>query len=857
MFPKNKTLLARIPGFKEKFDYFEELLRNNEETHNAMGELSEALSSGLPFSSGFANSRLKAIFEHTENMARLLCKMEGEKYSPLLNKIREIRLESEVALEPRIKCPDGLTCPDITCDSCDKIEKLYIDTPYVINIKDVTDKEQLYVGAKMARLGEIKNILKIPVPEGFCLTVRIFEDIMSIENIRKRKNFLFDRIDFNNAAKVNYACRQVQALIISSLIPERIENTIIHNYESIFGGRSPLLAVRSSAFGEDSEKYSFAGLHRSVLNVPKEYLFEAVLDVIISVYSPQSVIYRYLSGIRDEDMPMCVGCIEMVDARTAGVLYTIDPNRVKEGMIIEAASGLGNLVVDGQIKPQEFNVKLSANGLEIDFHNSYDGVTNNETDTRTLSHLSKAEIETLFDYAKRIEAHYGLPQDIEWAVDKSGAVYILQARPLKLSAAHETNQLNKINIQEIDSKYTPIITTGECASIGAASGKVVQIRTTRDISKIPYGSVVVAKKSMIELTTSINKIAAIITEVGSTTGHLAIIAREFQVPMLTNVQKAFEILNDGMLVTVDAGNSRVYPNILEEFKLLFNRGNQENLYKKSSFYQIWSKLSKYLFELNLTSPDSSSFTMTSCKTLHDIIRFIHETAMRSMFSLNRVPGEGAIAFKLDIGIPLVLYIIDLGGGVKSQKNDVLTASDIASQPMLALIEGMTNKDINWSGFIELDSKGFAEIVLGNAADSNLAAIAMNNKSYAIVSDKYLNFSSQLGFHFSKLDAYASAHINKNYINFNFRGGAASMERRSRRATAVSRILEALDFSTVCQEDNVNARIRNITKENIYGLITEIGRLMGALRNADAAMLSEQHADDFVKKFLKGSKISGN
>jgi pyruvate,water dikinase len=164
---------------------------------------------------------------------------------------------------------------------------------------------------------------------------------------------------------------------------------------------------------------------------------------------------------------------------------------------------------------------------------------------------------------------------------------------------------------------------------------------------------------------------------------------------------------------------------------------------------------------------------------------------------------------------------------------------------------MTAPGVRWAGPLPIDIKGFTSLLMSNIVDAGRSDRALGDRSYAIISDCYLNFSSRLGYHFSRLDAYACDEINNNYINFDFRGGAADPLRRIRRAKVVARILELSNFSVTIQNDNVLATIRKIPVSTIFELLNEIGRLMGAVRNADVTLISDENIEQFVSAFLGG------
>lgn len=289
-------------------------------------------------------------------------------------------------------------------------------------------------------------------------------------------------------------------------------------------------------------------------------------------------------------------------------------------------------------------------------------------------------------------------------------------------------------------------------------------------------------------------------------------------------------------------------------QVIINILNKEegNVFKNSPVYHIWSKLINSFFTLNLIDASSDNFKSENCKTLHDIIRFIHEISMRSMFvfySDTNLKVEKS--YKLKSQLPLDIYIIDLDENEIEKESKFINIDEIRYLPFRSLYEGMTSPGIMWSGYIGVDTKGFAEMIMQSASSSNLSNLTENTKSYAFISENYLNFFSQLGFHFSRLDTYVSDNINQNYINFNFRGGATTDIRKSRRAQAISKILEELGFATIVRVDDVSAKLTHIKKTEALESIKMLGRLMGFIRNADALMISDEHIDRFAQSFLSG------
>ncbi|TAL67150.1 MAG: hypothetical protein EPN82_16400 [Bacteroidetes bacterium] len=858
-------------SFQEKFEHFQAFLKANDESHKIMSDLSELINSGKPFSRGYATRSFDNMIEALDRLIFHFIELVSGRYWKIKDKFIELRDISYKILSPRVLCPEGFDCPNFECNTCKKYKKIIDDIPYYYKLDEIDESLYLVVGSKMSRLGEIKKHLGIPVPDGFSLSVRFFEDVMLNNDLRGKKNKIFYYVDFDEFNQIERASRDTQEMIVNADLPDEVEQIVNEAYQNTFSGKNNLrLAVRSSAIGEDSANFSFAGLHKSLLNIKKENLLDSCIEVLVSKYSPESLVYRYLSGLRDEDMPMSVGIIEMIDAHSAGVLYTADPLHINEGIIIQGIWGLGDLVVQGKVVPQQFIVKhekeadllkFTPGRQDIQNVSEIDGSIHKSKLTEEMLStpcLTSYQIKELVDYAMRIEEHFDTPQDIEWAVDKNGKVYILQARPLQIkSIVKEKRQ--SISLEEIDKKYELLIEEGECASQGVKSGKVFIVEHLKDLKNFPKGGILVAKKNLPEFAGLIHKASAVITDVGSTTGHLSIIAREQGVPMLTNTNNASELMQNGMEITVYADECKVYHGRVNELIDSYKQTIVENFaFINSPMYKIWHSVGKYIFKLNLTDPNEANFNPLQCQTLHDIIRYTHEKALTHMFSLySRDNYDTGPIYKLEFEVPLDCYVIDLENGLKIEgETETITTDNIVSQPFLALIKGMTTPGIRWSGHLSLDTKGFASLIFGNMVDVYRSESVLGARTYALVSENYLNFFSRLGYHFSRLDSFVSEEINTNYINFNFRGGAADNIRRARRGIVIEKILDSLGFVTTRYDDNVLASVTKIPMERIFFLLSELGRMMGAVRNADVIFTSEEVMNRFIELFLEGDPSPG-
>lgn len=853
--------------FKEKLRHFQNLLNSNDEALKLMGSMSDLLISGLPFSRGEMQRIFSDILSNTQEVTQHLSTMCGGKYKTLINQVSKINDKCTKILAPGSFCPIRWDCPDPDCNECDKIDsdKNGIPKPYSYRIDEITMENTREVGGKMSRLCEIHNKLLIPIPDGFCITSRFFVDFLSQGDLYLQIDKALSSIDFNNNEQVQQVSQVIQALIIASPIPQLIEKIILNNYEFLSSKYGDILiSVRSSAVGEDDLHYSFAGLHYTALNVSKANLIDACFEVLISKYLPQSLVYRYLTGLRDVDMPMSIGCLQMIDSTVSGVLFTKDPMGSKNGIIIHAVRGLGTKVVDGSVSPQEFIIDRVTSKIV----NFKPGNQNYKTIPRTTDGLQEEKIpdglinrpclteeqlKIITEYALRIENHFDTPQDIEWAIDKNGEVYILQCRPLAISENRYDTEI-KSSSEKTELKYPVLISDGACASPGVSSGNVFLLNRSKDLVNFQSGDILVVRKTSPELTRVLHKASGLVADIGNTTGHLAIIARELGIPIIVNTNNATKTLSNNMVVTIDAAKNKVYhgeaKELIEKYKSF---STDKNIFVKSPMHRIWQNISRQVIPLNLTDPGSSNFTQENCKTLHDVTRFAHEYAMREMFLIyESAQFENKNAYPLKFSVPLDIHVIDLGHGLKDVGHKKhITPENIISKPFLSLIKGMTAPGIRWAGPLPIDLKGFTNLLMSNVVDSSRSDRDLGSRSYAIISDCYMNFFSRLGYHFSRLDAYASEELNNNYINFNFRGGAADPIRRMRRAKIVTKVLETLNFSVSHRNDHVLATIRKIPASSIFALLTEIGRLMGAVRNVDVTLTSDENINKFVDAFLQG------
>jgi pyruvate,water dikinase len=597
------------------------------------------------------------------------------------------------------------------------------------------------------------------------------------------------------------------------------------------------------------------------LNVGPEDLLASYQEVVASLYTPRALSYRLNKGIRDEDIAMSVACLAMVDSVASGVMYSRHPFHVLEDqVVITAVWGLGPYAMEGVITPDTYVVArdrdLTIGGVKVapkavQLRPNPEGGLREEpvaSDRQNEPCLTPEQIRTLAGYALKLEEHYQGPQDVEWALDGDGRLLILQTRPLRLEAPPPGT------IRSIPglAGYEVLVESGAVAFPGVGCGPAFHVEDDADLVSFPEGGVLVAKHSSPKFVLVMPKAQAIVTDSGSVAGHMAAVAREFGVPSILDAKEATAKIPPGMEVTVDAYAGRVYRGRVPE--LLELARPRESHMEATPVYQTLKRVAAYLTPLHLLDPRAPNFAPEFCESLHDLGRLVHELSYREMFQISDLVsdrGEGAL--KLEAPIPLDLHIINLGDGLTGVAPGAgrVTVDQIASVPLRALLKGMMHDGLQALEPRPVQFSGFFSVMREQMLSPQLED-RFGERSYAIISEKYLNFSSRVGYHYSILDAYCGKTVNKNYITFSFKGGAADDVRRHRRVRAIAGILQSLDFSVEVTGDRVDARLQKYDCAVIAEKLELVGRLLQFTRQMDMLMTSEASVAAVTKNFLAGN-----
>jgi pyruvate,water dikinase len=453
------------------------------------------------------------------------------------------------------------------------------------------------VGGKNASLGEMISQLAasgVRVPGGFATTAHAFRQFLRHGGLDGRIRDKLATLDVDDVRALAAAGALIRQWVVDTPFPSDLEAAIRTEFARLTAG-SPAasFAVRSSATAEDLPDASFAGQQETFLNVTGiDDILHRIKEVFASLYNDRAISYRVHKGFAHADVALSAGVQRMVrsDVGAAGVLFTIDTESgFADVVFITASYGLGELVVQGAINPDEFYVHkptlaagrfavirrvLGSKLQRMEFASAQEKadsarlvkVVDNPPELRNRYALSDADVTELARFALIIEKHYGRPMDIEWGKDGvDGQLYILQARPetVKSQAAGRVEQRYQL---KGDRSKTPVLTEGRAIGQKIGTGPVRLVRSTAEMDRVQPGDVLVTDMTDPNWEPVMKRASAIVTNRGGRTCHAAIIARELGIPAVVGCGDATEKLHEGSLVTVSCAEGDtgfVYDGLLE------------------------------------------------------------------------------------------------------------------------------------------------------------------------------------------------------------------------------------------------------------------------------------------------------
>ncbi|GLW59899.1 phosphoenolpyruvate synthase [Hydrogenophilus thermoluteolus] len=510
-------------------------------------------------------------------------------------------------------------------------------TRYVIPLRELRMSDVAQVGGKNASLGEMISQLpdSVRVPDGFATTAEAFWRFLDDNGLRQKIHDLLEGLDVDDVAALARTGAAIRQMMMEAPFPAELEAQIRAAYAEITRDGEGSFAVRSSATAEDLPDASFAGQQETLLNVRGiENILHAIKEVFASLYNDRAIAYRVHKGFRHAEVALSAGVQRMVrsDVGASGVMFTLDTESgFRDVVFITASYGLGEMVVQGAVNPDEFYVhkptlaqgkpaiiRRSLGSKLIKMVFTAPGEEGRVKEVETTSEernrfcISEEDILELARYALIIEQHYGRPMDIEWGKDGiDGKIYILQARPETVKSQESGRVLEKYRLKQ----HGKAIVQGRAIGQKVAVGKVRIVKDISEIEKVQAGDVLVTDMTDPNWEPVMKRAAAIITNRGGRTCHAAIIARELGVPAIVGCGDATEVLKDGETVTVscaEGDTGYVYRGALEfevqrtdlgelpelPVKIMMNVGNPELAFEFAQIPNAGVGLARLEFIIN-------------------------------------------------------------------------------------------------------------------------------------------------------------------------------------------------------------------------------------------------------------------
>ncbi len=452
----------------------------------------------------------------------------------------------------------------------------------VLWFEELRKEDVPIVGGKNANLGEMIKA-GIPVPPGFAITAYAYRKFIEGTGIAQKIYGIIQETvtDMNNPQQYEEASRKIRELIESTPMPKEIEEAIRNAYAQLnmrTNTSEVFVAVRSSATAEDLPDASFAGQQETFLNVKGvDELLEKTVKCWSSLFTPRAIFYRTQKGFPHEKVLISVGVQRMVNSRAAGVMFTIDPvTGDPSKIVIEGNYGLGESVVSGAVTPDDYIVdKKTLKILEKRIgKKTVEYIRDPETgktvhlevspERQAQPCLTDEEIVKLAELGKKIEEHYGKPQDIEWAIERDASfpdnIFIVQSRPETVWSMRKVEAEKPEAVGFKPAAELKVVAKGISAGkrdIGVGKAKIV-FSPDEATKMMQKGDILVTIMTNPDFVPYMKMASAIVTDKGGVTCHAAIVSRELGIPCVVGTETATKTMETGKEYTVDARSGVVY-----------------------------------------------------------------------------------------------------------------------------------------------------------------------------------------------------------------------------------------------------------------------------------------------------------
>lgn len=449
---------------------------------------------------------------------------------------------------------------------------------YVLWYEQLGMQDVERVGGKNASLGEMISNLSgagVSVPGGFATTAFAFNEFLELSGLNGKIHDLLDSLDVDDIAALNRAGQQIRDWVVDAPFQPALEQAVRAAYDKLSAGlgdgMSASFAVRSSATAEDMPDASFAGQQETFLNVRGiDSVMTAIKHVFASLFNDRAISYRVHQGYDHKGVALSAGVQRMVrsDLAASGVMFTLDTESgFNDVVFITGAQGLGEMVVQGAVNPDEFYVHkptlksgrpavvrktLGSKLIKMTYsedagHGRQVKIVDTLDAERNRFCITDEEVMALAKQALIIEQHYGRPMDIEWAKDgQDGKLYIVQARPETVRSRQEANTLERFALKQSGK----VLIEGRAIGHKIGSGPARVISSISQMDEVQPGDVLVTDMTDPDWEPIMKRASAIVTNRGGRTCHAAIIARELGIPAVVGCGDATDRIEAGQLITV-------------------------------------------------------------------------------------------------------------------------------------------------------------------------------------------------------------------------------------------------------------------------------------------------------------------
>jgi len=810
---KHLTYRVFAPGtvLRKTYVSFKNLLSHDSRCHELMAELESYYYQGIKVDFCKISQTYHSFAKNVEAMVICLEEMAPAAYHDVHAYFRKCNFYAGFFLEPPV---------------------VNISPPYVLEFNDSIITSEL-AGTKTSKLIELGSSLGLTIPDGFIISTNCFSYLLEYNDLQSKINKLLARISLIELTQLEELSKELQCLVGQMEIPADITAAIEKAGSDLQKkSKKENFAVRSSAIAEDGE-CSFAGQYISCLDVSIDSLLASYKKVLASKYSTEALVYRISRGLFDTEAAMAVMVLPMLDVSSAGVMYTTDFSGVNtDKLFIHAAEGTGEKVVSGIGIPDIYTMEKKSTAVtRFTKGNSQ----------RKEQRISDAHLAELAKAGLQIEKHFKGPQDIEWAVEKNGSLVFLQCRPLAIPQKYDED-----SCCFTPDKKRELFSAGECASFGIASGIAAGPEAISKLPKEHQKQILLLQATRPSYVKLLPQVGGVIAAFGSGAGHFSTVCREFGIPLLLGTGEEIKKIKEGSMITLHADHMKVYSGELSSAK---QRKAVYQCEKDLPFFRKLLSMLEFITPLKLVDPAVDNFTPQACRSLHDIIRFCHEKAVHTMFSIGDQAGRAQGVKKcLETDLPFDVFLVDIDHGIKeiSGKQSSVAIDNICCTPFIPFWNGLSNPSIAWENKNYYDWKSYDKMAV---SDAFAFQSPKDSASYAVLGEHYLNINIRFGYHFTVLDALCEPDSNNNYCSIRFAGGGGNFEGRNLRIRFLSTVLERLDFDVHIRGDLLDASLSHVSCKLLKKHLESLGLLFAVTKQMDIHLHTMADVNNEIEKYF--------